>query len=234
MFKKIFGFFERHHGLWTAVFTGILTIFTYMLYQVTNATNETSRATQRAFLTFANLGIGAEIHDPSGQWTGQEIAINWSNSGTTPAKAVVLQHNGKPQFEDLPKSYDFPLLPQKTETAIGPKGLFGVNVLVPRSTLEDAWHNKSRLFVWGNALYKDIFPGDQERLSEFCVEITHLTVGYKNPPTPKKGETIPSPVMGNPNASIVTFQWQTCSLGAHNCYDEDCKDYTDRVKDMRQ
>jgi hypothetical protein len=227
-------FLRTYHGVGTAFFTAILVFFTYLLYKVSDAANDTNRATQRAIVTFSGMGLGPRLTNDKGEWAGQEFQLSWSNTGTTPAKAVVMQSNGREEIGDLPSSYDFPLNPQKTQGVIGPKGVFGVNLTISRNTLESAWHSKSKLFIWGNAAYRDIFPDDIDRLSEFCIEINKITVGYIVEPEVPKGQKPPPPVIEDPNVGIVQFSWQACTLGAHNCYDEDCKDYKESITDMRK
>lgn len=233
MFQGIFRFFREHHGIWTAIFTGMLTLFTYKLYQVATVTNETARATQRAFVTLGGIGVGPEFNGTDGKRVAQEFAITWTNTGTTPATSAILQGNSKPFIEGLPKGYEFELLPEKTHTVFAPKGTSQVNIAIPWAILVDAWHGRSRLFIWGTAIYKDIFPGDPERLSEFCIELTHLTAGYKIPPKVPAGKPAPTASFDDANSMIVGYQWQACNIDTHSCYDEDCKDYADRVKDMR-
>jgi hypothetical protein len=172
------------------------------------------------------------MNDTNGNWMGTEFEVYWSNSGTTVAKAATFQDTAKPFFEDLPKTYDFPLESEKTEGVVSPKGVYGTSLLIPRSQLEDAWRSKSRMFVWGTVVYKDAFEGDPLRVSEFCIEIFHLTVSYITPPIPVANQPTPAPSIGAPNTTIATFQLRSCSRGAHTCYDEDCKDYADRIKDM--
>ena len=79
-----------------------------------------------------------------------------------------------------------------------------------------------------------------DRLTEFCVELTHLTVTMLSPTpqaTDKKdiqkntGGSAETVNPESPNAILAGFQWQECPT--HNCYDEDCKDYAERVKSAR-
>jgi hypothetical protein len=240
--QKIWAFlFAGKSAAWTAVFTAILTLFTYKMYQVANTTSELARASERAFLSFSGYALGVRLNGPDGKWAGQQIFINWTNSGSTPAKDAVIQSNGQPSFTELTKSFDFPLSADKTVAVIGPKGAQNTTVTIQKEVFEQVWQGKARLFVWGTAIYKDIFPNDPDRLSEFCAEITHVTLGYISqptvPPPPVKGAATapiapPAPISFNdPNAGLIAFQWQSCR--AHNCYDEDCKDYPDRLKDIR-
>jgi hypothetical protein len=144
--------------------------------------------------------------------------VSWNNSGTTPAKNLILQLNATLGYQ-TPR-------------------------IIPSSFLSENWHGKSRLFLWGTMLYSDIFADDPDRLSEFCVEISQVTVSriaaQSIPPQPPKAvisnpnvgsQVTPKPAdIGDLDAAIVGLTFQACNQ--HNCYDEECKDYKDRVKDM--
>jgi hypothetical protein len=225
-------FFVGKSAAWTAVFTGVLTVFTVKMYQVSSLTNETVRSAERASLSFANIGLGVRLNDAKQGWTAQELSLNWTNTGNTPATDAVIQANGQPWPTDLPKGFEFPLLPEKTTAVVGPKGFYGTNVQVGKDILASAWHAKSRLFFWGAVVYKDAFPGDPDRLSEFCVEMTHITIGSMQPNIPSAPPQIPTTIsIDDQGAAIIGAQWQTCR--EHNCYDEGCKDYATRVKEAR-
>jgi hypothetical protein len=225
-------FFVGKAAAWTAVFTGVLTVFTVKMYQVSRLATETTQSAERASLSFNNLGLGARLNDVKQNWSGQEISLNWGNTGNTPATDAVMQSNSQPWPTDLPKGFEFPLLPAKITSVVGPKGLYGTIVQVPKDTLVATWHGKSRLFFWGAVVYKDVFPDDPDRLSEFCVEMTHITVGSMQPNIQATPPQIPTPIsIDDLPATIVGAQWQACR--EHNCYDEGCKDYAERVKEAR-
>ena len=240
-------FFVNKAAAWTALFTGMLTVFTYFLYRVSDTTSETAKISERGFLSLAAAQLGPRLVDNpalgnDAKWLGQEISVIWNNGGNTPARDIVIQTNLQPFYPDLPTSYDYPLNPEKTLAAIGPKAVYGTTVNLPRDMVSDYWHAKKRLFIWGAAVYKDAFPNTPDRLTEFCVELTHLTINMI-PTVPKnngqkttaKGTIAvianPSPNPDAPNANLANFQWQQCPT--HNCYDEDCKDYAQRVKSAR-
>jgi hypothetical protein len=95
---------------------------------------------------------------------------------------------------------------------------------MPKELIIDYWQGKKRLFIWGTAIYNDSFEDTPERLSEFCIGLTHLTVNQQG--DPNKVDFTKADV------NLVGFQWEQCT--EHNCYDQDCKDYSSRAKDMRE
>jgi hypothetical protein len=221
---------------WEAGCTVILCIFTFLLYRVSNRATETSRATERAFLNFSALGSGVKLVAPDSKtWIGQEFLLNWLNTGNTPAKGIVIQDHVEALHSDLPIGYPFPETKTPSLAVIGPKGSYATLARVTNIDLLDAWQAKSRIFFWGSVVYRDTFPGDPDRLSEFCVEMTHVAFGTslpgnQNPATPKS-IALSTPVAPSTPDTLAGFQWQACR--EHNCYDEDCKDYSAKIKEMR-
>ena len=217
---------------WQAICAVVLTIFNILLYKVSDRATETSRASERAFLNFSHPGLGVKLIAPDKTWTGQEVSLNWVNSGNTPAKGVVIQANVQAWRSDLPLGYAFPENKANSLPVIGPKQIYGTLTQISKVDLVDAWQGQSHLFFWGSVTYKDIFPADPDRLSEFCVEMTHVTFA----PSPGASQSsatpaVPAPTIPPTPDTVVGFQWQACR--EHNCYDEDCKDYSVKIKQMR-
>jgi len=224
---------------WQALCAVVLCVFTFLLYRVSDRATETSRASERAFINFGGPVMGVRLVGPDGKWSGQEIALMWANAGNTPAKAVVMQQNTQTWRSDLPTGYAFPETRANSLAVIGPKANYGTLVNVSKVDLTDAWQGQSRIFFWGTVLYQDTFPGDADRLSEFCVEMTHVSLNTLVPLTPTPPSTpasnsVPQPVQPVQTVpdTLTGFQWQACR--EHNCYDEDCKDYKAKIKEMRQ
>lgn len=237
--------FAGKSAMWTAIFTGVLTLFTVKMYQVSNATSQIARNSERAFVSFDGFTLGPRIMGQDRVWNAYEININWNNGATTPARDVVFQSNGISWPGTLPTGYDFPLSKDKPIGVVGPKGSYSQIVAIARQSLTDSWSGKGHLYVWGDVVYRDIFPEDGDRLTEFCQEINHITVGppqadlspnqtmTKTQATTQPGVTLlaqPVPI-DNPNSTIIAFHWSPCA--EHNCYDEDCRDYSGRVEAMR-
>jgi len=201
------------------------------MYFVAKSSGETNRNSQRAYVSYAGTGLGSRMVQgqpiASSPWTGQQIFLSFANSGDTPARKAVIRTNVQDWPEDLPEGYDFPLDPKKVEAVIGPKANYATEMVIDKEKLDQNAHAKGRIFIWGDVMYRDIFPDDPARLSESCIEITYLTVGWVNPPADKSLATD----IDAPNTQLVGFQSNACKQ--HNCYDKDCKDYDDRVKDMQ-
>src|SRR6266446_8927484 len=76
-------------GIWSCIFTGVLMVFSGLLYRVSDKANNTSIATQRAFVTFAGPLLVKDIQ--SRKLKGINVYYAMMNSGTTPASAAVLE-----------------------------------------------------------------------------------------------------------------------------------------------
>ncbi|SRR5260370_476586 len=211
-------------AFWTAIFTGVLTFFTYKLYDVSKATNDTARATQRAFVNFAGLGAGVTMSSPDRKVkTHQEVLLNWSNTGATPARNAVTNGNGDVWPSVLPQGFDFPDLPtsSKQPISLGAKETNGIRAIIPINDFRTTWEGKSHLYLWGWIVYDDVFPGDPPRLTEFCTEMVQITIPQNKTATDFTDPTMP---MG----------WNLSRCKEHNCYDTDCKDYSERLKQARE
>jgi hypothetical protein len=220
-------------AFWTAVFTGFLCLFTYLLYEVSKDATNASKEQARAIVSFGGFAIGPSLTDQATKtWQGQQFQVNWFNNGILPGKGASFQQTSKPFFDDLPKTFDFPLESEKVQGIVPPKGQFGGTITIPRSELEDNWRGKARIFVWGTAVYRDGFSDSPVRVSEFCSEIFQVTASYTALPQVAKGESQKPPVLGDPNTAITGLSWKTCNRGAHNCYDEDCSDYAEQIKNI--
>lgn len=230
---------DKHFIVQLLIFaTTVIIAFIYrgQLLQMTESNrinSEGLQSVQRAFVNFGGLQIGVKIVGlPDGKtWQGNEIAVGWTNSGNTPAKSIAIRGFIQAWRTDLPEGFAFPENKVNTPAVIGPKANYSDNDTVSKTDLMDAWHGNTHIFLWGSLLYKDVFQGDPDRLSEFCVELTHITLTpAATPPAPATGQPA-APVAAEPD-NLVGFQWQACK--EHNCYDEDCKDYSSKVKLMRE
>jgi len=155
--------FKDTAAAWTAVFTLLLTFFTYELVKVSKETDDTARATQRALISFSGIGAGVTMSSADRKVkTHQEVLLNWTNSGTTPARNAMTNGNGDAWPSALPQGYDFPDLPTSPlqPITLGPKETNGIRALIPINDFRTTWEGKSHLYVWAWIVYDDVFPGD--------------------------------------------------------------------------
>lgn len=206
--------FAGKSGAWTAVFTFFLVIFSALLWQVSKNANETSQVTERAFLSFGGPFASKVIEKK--ELKGINFTYTLGNSGTTPTKAGVTQINIQLSSIVPSRSLDFESLPQaeKTVFVLAPKGGIQMRpVFVSTADLEAVQEGKKHLFFWGYTLYHDIFPGTPARLTEFCTEMDAVAWTLDNHSDP---------------TGDLNFVNPPCPT--HNCYDEQCEDYSVRTK----
>lgn len=215
MLEKLFNkFFRGRAGTWTAIFTLVLTIFSGLLWRVSDKANETSIVTKRAFINFSGPVFAKDTDGV--KLKGINVFYLMQNSGETPANVGVSQwsmalgptvpHSGL-DFDTLPQS-------ERLSFVLGPKALFQMKpVNISLADLELVGDGKKHLFFWGWSTYSDIFTGTSKRLSEFCTEIDGVT-------------------WTKPDHSDATVDISTVSppCPTHNCYDEGCEDYSRRVR----
>jgi hypothetical protein len=81
-------------GMWTAIFTGIVAVFTYQLVKVTGKVDETTRSTQRAFVNFQSInGVQKMLSDDAQKkWVREQFSAIWVNSGTNASHERSRQH----------------------------------------------------------------------------------------------------------------------------------------------
>ena len=186
---------------------------------IANLANENNVVTQRAFINLQNSIQGNRMIR-AGRVIGIAFRVIAENSGTTPAQDVVGIVNIKAFLPEMPSNFDFKELAESetTRSIIGPRASVGYRVSIPLDDILTVVQQKQRLYMWGWVTYRDIFPETPLRLMEFCREIINVTIDGPSPADPRSN-----------------FRWgnSVCSV-PHNCYDEDCADYEERVEQSRQ
>lgn len=165
--------FARKAGAWTAIFTFVLAIFSYLLWQVSRDANNTATATQAASLSSAGPGM-VKIPNADGKTLkGYQIVVGWVNNGTTPTKTAVMQSNVSIGHIVPSKDLDFNTLQQSPSltAVLGPHaGLQMTPNFVLMEDFEDVQQGRKHMFFWGWVTYKDVFS-DTPRLSEYCLDV---------------------------------------------------------------
>jgi hypothetical protein len=206
-------------GFGRPFFTGGLVMFTYLLWYVSDQTNQISIQTQRAFITFSNASpVEKSIDDKTKLLTDYVFHIAVINNGTTPTKRAVYQMNEGATDQRPDASVNFDTLPQseKIPTVFGPKALIDVRIIIPLSDLEAVQAGRKHVFVWGWSVYRDIFSNTPIRLSEYCEEVT-------NPKWTGTDHSAPK--------TDLNINYAPCPT--YNCYDDNCEDYSTRISELR-
>jgi hypothetical protein len=208
-------FFRDKAAAWTAVFTCVLAVFSYLLWQANTQANETSIATQRAFITFSGPYLEKLVEN--NVLTGYRIHIPMLDGGTTAAK-VEFEESAAVQDAIPGDQTNFDALTQseRSHYVFGPKQTYDPQGAVLTVSDFEAIEKGKHTFVWGWAVYRDTFPGTETHLSEYCL-------AFSNPKWSK------------PNHSDPTVDILVTNLPcqAHYCYEHDCKDYDERVQGFK-
>lgn len=209
-------FFKNRASAWTAIFTGVLSVFTILLFYVAKNSYEASRMTQRTTASFVGIQPAQKVISPDGKkWMAEQMLIVWVNSGETPARTGLSHSSWESWPNELPQGFNFPDLGDEKPRnfVLSPKGIGSTGMVIPIENFDFVRQGKSHLFLWGWVVYHDIFVGTPKRLTEYCVELTSMKAV--------------KPDITDPTNDLT---WQISTCKAHNCYDEDCADYNEGIK----
>lgn len=172
------------------------------------STSKTSMiASGRAYVHFNGCRWISHHHIDDGHifW---RVSVNWINSGNTPTRGLQLYTRHELRDDQLPIEFEF--VPNQTELSpvtIYPKGFASSGEWDITGTDLDAISKyRKYLYIWGIAVYRDVFPDTKEHITRFCVFATNLS---GDPLRPWHAETNPF------NITFANYLW-------HNCADEDC------------
>ncbi|MGB8579807.1 MAG: hypothetical protein WCD47_03235 [Candidatus Sulfotelmatobacter sp.] len=216
MLTQIYDFlFRDKAAAWTAIFTCVLAIFSYLLWKVSDSANDVSVATQAASVSSIGPGL-QKIANPDGKTLrGYTVVFTWVNSGNTPTRTAELQSNVYVGTESPTKGLDFNQLPQAriTTAVIAPHAAIQTSPdPISLADLEDVQNGKKHMFFWGWAVYHDQFS-PAARLSEYCFDVEGAT-------------------WTKPDHTDFTGDMQIINspCGTHFCFNEECEDYKTRTK----
>jgi hypothetical protein len=216
MLRRIYEIvFKGKSAAWTAIFTCVLCVFSYLLYEVSDAANRLSIATQAASLSAIGPALVKQANPDGKTLKGWSVIVTWINSGSTATKTATMQSNVYIGVTSPTKGLDFNQLPQDriVTAVIAPKSGLSVNPgFISLQDIEDVTAGKKHAFLWGWAVYRDGF-NSSPRLSEYCLNIEGSSF-------PKADHTD-----FTKDASIIT---NPC--GVHFCFNEECEDYAGRTK----
>lgn len=168
-----------------AIFMVILAVSTIGLWLATRKLWKASEAglanLERAFIFVKNISLTVDrdrkVPTPSGNVIGGQpqsyrIAVNFENSGQTPAVRVVYNFNCKSIGEKLLAGFSFPDIAPANRGVLGPKATLAVrDRSIPAQSISDIVSGKARWFIWGWVDYDDIFDKTDRHRTEFCFEV---------------------------------------------------------------
>jgi hypothetical protein len=188
--------------------------------------SESLVATQRAFITFDHIGVERTTNrTPQGDVSGFEFLAIMPNDGNTPASDVistiiVVAQDKEPTDQDLlrisdRRAYIEGFVGPKRTLAVGKAQhsdtyLFGAPL--PTIHLETTVPLPKSIYLYGWAVYRDIFPNTKVHLTEFCLQLEG--VGTHLPTTP---------------GGDIVYNLPMAACHTHDCTDEYCTNYKQMV-----
>lgn len=125
-------------------------------------------ASHRAYIYVGNLTWQADGNVV-------EISPIWVNSGATPTRRLQISTGWKASHGELRPEIDINYAQPPESLFLGPaaKAEFGT-VVVPMRDIQAAIEERLQIYVWGRAVYEDMFEGAKPHFFEFChrVEVT--------------------------------------------------------------
>jgi hypothetical protein len=186
----------------TAFFAGI----TYFVFRAQLEDSHTAyAAVQRAFVFDTSFVTPCEAR-------GCMLAPMWENSGSTPTEELTVVSGGGPiELSQSPLAYSFYLNRDVQKSLIGPHGkIRGEGIPITRQEIEDVRGHRSQFWVWGRAIYRDVFDKSEGHVT--CYAYNVIPVFSMEPMKPGSAET-----------QSVFKGFDLVAMAAHNCSDKDCK-----------
>jgi hypothetical protein len=125
-------------------------------------------ASQRAFIYVGDFAWHAD-------GTVVEISPTWVNSGSTPTRRLQINTNWKAAHGELRPEIDINYVKPPDGQFLGPGAKVQAGtVVVPMRDIQAALEERLQIFVWGRAVYEDMFEGTKPHFFDFChrVEVT--------------------------------------------------------------
>jgi hypothetical protein len=207
--------FEGKAAAWTAIFTCVLAVFSYLLWEVSKEANNTSAATQAASVSSFGPSLVKVTNADGKTLKGYNIFFTWINNGTTPTRSALMQANVSVGQDRPSKGLDFSSLPQSQSltAVLGPRaGIQMPPAFISTEDVESVQDGKKHMFFWGWAVYHDVFSSTA-RLSEYCFDVQGATW-----------------TKADHNDATGDLSLATPPCGVHFCFNEECEDYQSRTK----
>jgi hypothetical protein len=170
---------------------GAAGLFLTLWYNIraTNAAVRTAEA-NRAWMSLSQTNVAER---QIGEQTVLVIAMQWTNSGLSPALDCRILGTHKP----VGKTENIPVFkrPNAADAAtIAPIGKDQIVIANPITIAEDECRrflsHEARIFLYCLVLYRDVYPKTPERHTEFCAELRY--VGDSQKPDVKNFVLVPS------------------------------------------
>jgi hypothetical protein len=189
--------FEKTMTRWTIVLgisTVVLSIATIISAYFLFATDQTIKkqigtalVQLRAYAGFQQIIYVPKLTAEPGRpeiFLGSAMGVTWKNFGITPAKEFEYWISAKwypagvePDFsKPSERISEHNVITLGSGTEISSAALF-----VPAADVEKAMSGQGRVFFWGEAIYRDVFPDTPQRHFHFCHVVSTLPKAVNEP-----------------------------------------------------
>jgi hypothetical protein len=142
----------------------------------------------RAYVGTQQIIYAPKVNAESGRppdFLGSVLGVTWKNFGATPAKELEYWVSAKwyPPGSEPDFSKPSEKIPERVFMTLGAgaenssPGLF-----VPAADVEKAMSGQGRVFFWGEASYRDVFPDTPRRFFRFCLVVLSMPKAASEPP----------------------------------------------------
>ena len=200
----------------SAAITALATVFlAYITFKLASITREMHIA-DRAWVFAVNILGQWEASNVAGQYNWRFRPV-WRNSGDTPTRRLVIYCECELLNSSLRQGFDFTktvrpagsgLLPPNSNMHGGVAPVYPGAAITPQDIV-DVQSGRKFLYLWGWALYQDVFETTPKHITRFCFQIT----------------PIGDPLVFNPQAlpnqpGSISFNYLHHMEG--NCADDEC------------
>jgi hypothetical protein len=177
-YEKIIARWTIVLGVSTAVLSFAILIGAYFLFETNQTIRKQVAAAQaqlRAYVGFNQILYVPNIRkepDKPAIFIGGNVAVTWKNFGGTPARefeywvsAKWYPNGTEPDFSkpDVP-------LPGRSIMTLGANNeIPSAAIFIPVNDIQKAASGNGKVFLWGHALYRDLFPDTPARNFHFCL-----------------------------------------------------------------
>jgi hypothetical protein len=132
-------------------------------------------AFNRAFVFLKSINYTSHVDNSINKvfWALSPI---WENNGNTPTKNLRLNSNFFYSDSPLQANFLFPPKGESIPTMLGPHAIVGGDkIYILGDALVEVQNGSKFLYIWGSAIYQDVFAGTAQHITKFCFEIKNIT-----------------------------------------------------------
>jgi len=199
---------------WTKISAGLLfvvaLVYCGQLYQMVESnrlTRESVEAVQAAVVSFSSSQIKVS---PKENFPYYMFVTPFTNGGNTATRTGQVYWSVITPTEKIPDDYTFPdqgKAGNGRTFILGPKQTANTKpIAIPDDVVKNMLARHVRIYFYGWAAYRDRFKETPDRVTEFCYEFWDIIK----------------------NGTEMESQINVCEH--HNCYDDECPDYKERIK----